>query len=192
MKNKLLIALAVALALLASCTSAPKHLAKAIAKDEPYVAGETRRLWPCITTKTSKPDSTAYWQYLQDLQTLQDFYNNQEPPQSRIDSFETVWTDSTKIVELQKDLRKQKGLYNELLKKCKDNPPIHDTTFIEDSAKIYRMQAATDELQASNDKLTTERDDYKAARNKWRKWFWWTWGILAAGGVLWVLRKRYF
>jgi hypothetical protein len=46
------------LVFLASCMSAPKHLQKAIDKDRPYVAGETRRLWPCIVTATDTVTTT--------------------------------------------------------------------------------------------------------------------------------------
>ena len=43
---------------LASCTSAPKHLAKAIQKDKPYVAGEVRKIWPCIVTAADTVTTT--------------------------------------------------------------------------------------------------------------------------------------
>lgn len=188
------------IALLFSCT-AEKHLAKAVKKDKPYVAEQTRLMFPCIETKNGKPDSTAYKKYLQELKELQDFYESQETPQARIDSFETVWTDSTKVVELQKDLVKQKGLYKELANKCQDNPPIHDTTYLEDSALVLILtnnikvaaamhKADTLKLRGQIATITKEVKDVKQGRNRWRKWCLWTWGAMGLVVLFKIFRSK--
>ena len=179
---------------LASCMSAPKHLQKAIDKDRPYVASETRKLWPCIT-KDGKPDSTAYKQYLEDLKTLEDFYQSQEP-QFKTDTLAISWTDSAKVVDLKRKISAKDAYIAELKKICRDKPPIHDTIPVKDSADVYiimnNMEVQTNMYREDTARVNKENRRLQAKVNKQRAtktWLWIILGIIVAWNVFKIYRK---
>lgn len=150
---------------LCSCGSAPKHLAKAVKMDSLYVAKETRNLFPCVDTKRGKSDSTEYKKYQAELQKIQDYYNSRKPTHTT-DTLEIAWTDSAKVIALQEALvgrnltiATQEAYIEDLLKICKDKPPIRDTVRIEDSAKIFQMRTEQGFLEVELNKRETKIAD---------------------------------
>lgn len=149
-----------------SCTSAPKHLAKAIEKDKPYVAAETRKLWPCAQSDT-----------IIKLDTLYDFVEVQCPDSIRYvtDSFETSHAVRVPVYVKAPVIRVKETV----------------TIRIEDSAKIYLMLNNNEVLQGINDDLAADNKKKTDSRDWWRKWCLITWGILGLGGIGWVLLKKF-
>lgn len=153
--------------LFTSCNTAEKLTYKAISKDRAKVAEITRKEWPCTTTKA---DTT----YRTD--TLYDLIEVQCPDTLiRVDSFETAVRVPVYIkVPIQREVR-----------------TVTVIKLVEDSAKIFILTANVAALQADVAKITAERDNFKAARNKWRKWCLITWGLLVIVGVLFTAKKIY-
>jgi hypothetical protein len=131
-----------AILVLFSCTSAPKHLAKAIGKDKPYVAEQTRILWPCVDIKA-------------DTVTVTDsLYEFVECP-------ETSSNDFTKGTEKSSD---------NLTKPRPNLVPVkvpvrnhYITQKVEDSAKIFLMQ---NHIEKINQQYEKQLADSSAAIQK--------------------------
>lgn len=60
-----------------------------------------------------------------------------------------------------------------------------------DNAKEAVLQSQVSNLSRSQDKLITEKDDYKSSAGKWRGYALITWGILLAFIIGWILAKIY-
>lgn len=137
------------LASLGGCTTAEKLTYKAISKDKAKVAEITRAEFPCTTTKADTVISTK-----DSLIWIECPEQQPDPgPQYLID---TIHFTTTKVLP-GRTVRVPVTL------------PVKTVTIvqkIEDSAKIYILQAATLKLQADNDKLSTK----VANRNKALKW----------------------
>lgn len=136
------------LIMFASCTSASKHLTKAIQKDKPLVAKVTRDLFPCTIVKadTVSITDTAY-EYLNVL-----------CPENRIDSFETAIPVYVKIK------------VPELVTKT-----IRVTERFEDSANIYLLKRDISALNsdlAKKDLTINDLTNTVQRKNKTLKWLW--------------------
>ena len=153
--------------LLFSCTSAPKHFAKALSKDRPYVAEQTRALWPCITTASDTVSK---------IDTLYDLIEAECPP------VEYITTEGKTVIIPGKTTFVQGAtVYRDRVV----------TLQIKDSTDNYLHSVLVASLQADVSKIQAQADKYKGGRNWWRKWCLITWGILGIGCVMLILKKRY-
>ncbi len=164
---------------LSSCYTekkAVKQVNKAYVHHPDTLAKIVRTLFPCTTGEVKPGDSTAYKKYLADLQALEDSLKNFQP-ETITDTVIDTWEDSTKIRVLQSTNSKLKSQIafkdksiQGLLKKCRENAPIHDTLMVEDSAKIYTMtrQMSTYEATIKERDLTIS-DLTKTVKQK-QKW----------------------
>jgi hypothetical protein len=152
-----------------SCKTSEQLYTKAKVKDIVKVAELARIDFPCTTTKI---DSVTT------VDTLYDFIEVDCPP-ATVDSFETVVVKTIKVKVPQKVVT------------------IRTTIKIEDSAKIKTMYAEIQKAAAmivAERKLTAEykaeADEQRKAKNKWRKWCFITWGVIAAGIAFRLLRSK--
>jgi len=155
--------------LFASCKTSEQLYTKAKVKDIVKVAELARKDFPCTTTKI---DSVTT------VDTLYDFIEVDCPP-ATVDSFETVVVKTVKV-----KVPHQITTIRTLLK-------------VEDSAKIKIMYAEIQKAAAmivAERKLTAEQkaeaEQERKAKNKWRKWCLITWGVIAAGIAVRLLRSK--
>ena len=158
------------LVFLASCMSAPKHLKKAIDKDKPYVAGETRRLWPCTEVKTDTVNTTD---------TIVDIMQVECPDVTYTDAKgDTVYLPGKKITTQGKTITNTRYI----------------DRYIEDSAKIFVMgnniEVLTNMYREDTARLNKEVKMLKSKVAKQRGTLTWLWGILILIG-LWTAFKIY-
>lgn len=155
---RLIIALLCAAALLLfSCTSAPKHFAKALSKDRPYVAEQTRALWPCIVTASDTVNTTD---------TLYDLIEADCPPVQYVTKEGQTVTIPGKTTFVQ-----WATVYRDRI----------ITEKIKDSADTYLLLTSLQEQKDRIAQLDKDKADITSKRNKWRKWCLLTWGMLAFG-----------
>ena len=134
------------LILFASCKSSEQLYNKAIYKDEVKVAELARRDFPCTKTKI---DSVVT------IDTLYDYIEIQCPPDTitRIDSFETVYSNIVKVKVPQKIIT------------------IRTKETIEDSAKIKVMASTISGYDEENKRISKQLTEVRNSRNAWRKRF---------------------
>lgn len=127
---------------LLSCVSAPKHFAKAVKKDKPYVAEQTRLLWPCITTDSGTITKTD---------TLYDLIEVECPPEvpGRVDTLE--------ISEVQQLPGKPYKVY---VKSPRIRETVTHTIRIRDMADTEICEAEKKQLE----------EDYKKAKGWAKLW----------------------
>ena len=160
--------------LLFSCTSAPKHLAKAIAKDKPYVASETRKLWPCIVTASDTVHTSD---------TLYDLIEAQCPDVEYI-------TPEGKTIYLPGKVTTVQGptitKYQTITVKVKDSA---ETFLLLNDLEVQGniLKDREDDLKLSQQEV---KDEQKA-KSKWRKWCLITWGLIAVGVAGKLLLSKY-
>ena len=174
------------LASLGGCTTAEKLTYKAISKDKAKVAEITRAEFPCTTTKADTVISTK------------DSLIWVECPDNGNGTGEDYLRDSLEWEAIKIRINKsQLGMGDTKLQ-----PPLHivgktvrvpvtlpvkTVTIVqkvEDSAKIYVLQAATLKLQADNDKLRGKVH----SRNTWLKWL--VIALLISAGLNFIQFKR--
>lgn len=162
------------LLILASCYNtrkAEKQVDKAMDTYPVETAKALRDKWPCIPTATTT-DSTAYKQYLEDLRAIEDFYAEVDIEPAR-DTLIESWEDSVKINYLRGQnktilatLAKKDRYIADLIKTCRDKPPIHDTIKIEDKASTFICESENTALK----KTVADQDRKIERRGKWNLW----------------------
>lgn len=162
------------LVILASCygsRKAEKQVDKAIDNFPVQTAEQLRDRWPCVPTATVT-DSTAYKQYLEDLRAIEELYAS-AVPDPVLDTFVESWEDSTKINYLKGQnkaflatLAKKDRYISDLLRTCRDKPPIHDTIKIEDKASTFICESENTALN----KKVADQDRKIERRGKWNLW----------------------
>jgi hypothetical protein len=180
------------LAWLTGCSTPEKLVTKAYKKDPVYVADWTRTKFPCVTGQVKKGDSVSYKKYLEDLAGIEEFYNSISTPEMpENDTIIEPWEDSTKILSMRATIQaqgstinKMAGKVQELLKRCKDAPVIHDTLPVKDSAEIFLMQNEVAKCDNLNKELTI-----KLKRSQ-KFNFWLVIALLLAGGVIYLLSRK--
>ena len=159
------------LALLFSCVIAPKHLAKAIAKDKPYVAEQTRLLWPCIVTARDTVNTTDTLYDLIEAQCPDIDYTTPEgktitlPGKTTFLPGQTIYKDRV-IYERTKDSAE---VYLAL-----NNLEVATNMYKEDTSRLNKTIA-------SQDKKITKK-------NKRLFWLY----VIVASLTLWTVRKPLF
>ena len=160
--------LLVILASLGGCTTAEKLTYKAISKDKAKVAEITRAEFPCTTTKADTVISTK------DSLIWIECPDNTVVTAADYTGPDTV----TRIIRLPGSVRTVR---------VPVTLPVKTVTIVqkvEDSAKIYVLQAATLKLQADNDKLRGKVH----SRNTWLKWL--VIALLISAGLNFIQFKR--
>ena len=163
-----LILLILIIAGLSACTTAEKLTYKAISKDKAKVAEITRAEFPCTTTKADTVISTK------DSLIWIECPDNTVVTAADYTGPDTV----TRIIRLPGSVRTVR---------VPVTLPVKTVTIVqkvEDSAKIYVLQAATLKLQADNDKLRGKVH----SRNTWLKWL--VIALLISAGLNFIQFKR--
>lgn len=184
--------LLVILASLGGCTTAEKLTYKAISKDKAKVAEITRAEFPCTTTKADTVISTKdslIWIECPDNTVVTaadytgiDFDNIPDSVKAKMAS--DTWKigmGDTKLPLLHIVGQPKKTV------RVPVTLPVKTVTIVqkvEDSAKIYVLQAATLKLQADNDKLRGKVH----SRNTWLKWL--IIALLISAGLNFIQFKR--
>ena len=153
---------------LSACTTAEKLTYKAISKDKAKVAEITRAEFPCTTTKADTVISTK------DSLIWIECPDNTVVTAADYTGPDTV----TRIIRLPGSVRTVR---------VPVTLPVKTVTIVqkvEDSAKIYVLQAATLKLQADNDKLRGKVH----SRNTWLKWL--IIALLISAGLNFIQFKR--
>ena len=153
---------------LSACTTAEKLTYKAISKDKAKVAEITRAEFPCTTTKADTVISTK------DSLIWIECPDNTVVTAADYTGPDTV----TRIIRLPGSVRTVR---------VPVTLPVKTVTIVqkvEDSAKIYVLQAATLKLQADNDKLRGKVH----SRNTWLKWL--VIALLISAGLNFIQFKR--
>ncbi len=176
MKIKIFIA---AMLILCGCNTAKKDFAnvnKAILQHPGQTAKQLNDWRPCIPLVTVK-DSSDYKKYMQELQQIADYYTKLQPDTVK-DTLMEIWADTAKIKYYKRQyeaglsqikyLNKYIGDLTEL---CKDKPPIHDTTTVEDSRKIQILTTQLESSIADTKKIQLQAD---------KKQIWVNWLIIIA------------
>lgn len=156
------------LASLGGCTTAEKLTYKAMAKDKAKVAEITRAEFPCTTTKADTVISTK------DSLIWIECPDNTVVTAADYTGPDTV----TRIIRLPGSVRTVR---------VPVTLPVKTVTIVqkvEDSAKIYVLQAATLKLQADNGKLRGKVH----SRNTWLKWL--IIALLISAGLNFIQFKR--
>ena len=153
---------------LSACTTAEKLTYKAISKDKAKVAEITRAEFPCTTTKADTVISTK------DSLIWIECPDNTVVTAADYTGPDTV----TRFIRLPGSVRTVR---------VPVTLPVKTVTIVqkvEDSAKIYVLQAATLKLQADNDKLRGKVH----SRNTWLKWL--VIALLISAGLNFIQFKR--
>ena len=153
---------------LSACTTAEKLTYKAISKDKAKVAEITRAEFPCTTTKADTVISTK------DSLIWIECPDNTVVTAADYTGPDTV----TRIIRLPGSVRTVR---------VPVTLPVKTVTIVqkvEDSAKIYVLQAATLKLQADNGKLRGKVH----SRNTWLKWL--IIALLISAGLNFIQFKR--
>lgn len=196
----------VLLAVIFICSCTPKYTEQAAIEgvnkaNDNYpkpVADWLRGKYPCITIGT-KSDSTEYkhWQTQADsLRALYEEEKNKLPEIVHItDTVDCVAECNKRIDELNKSIWLKDDYIRKLQDKIKQPKAIHDTTKIEDSAKIKSMaeiintlSKKSDEQQAKIETLKQDLDTMKGKRDYWRIRFFILAGIFGAAIFLRIKR----
>lgn len=170
--------------LLSSCYNARKAGQQATKAMETYPAQTAslfRGKWPCIDGEVKPGDSTLIKQFQEDLKTLQDFYNSQEP-QVIHDTLIESWADTSKIDFLKKQnkalqttIASRDKQIAELFKRCNDVPVIRDTLPVRDSSEAVTLKGEIlhrDKIIVDKDKTISEQKDKLQKRGRWNLiWF---------------------
>ena len=148
----------IALLMLASCTSATKHLAKAKEKDENYVATKVREWYPCTEVKTDTVNTTD---------TIVDIMQVECPDVVYTDAKgDTVYLPGKKITTQGKTIINTRYI----------------DRYIEDSAKIFVLNNNVEVLQnmyrEDTARLNKHNRELQAKVEKKNGTLFWLWGIL--------------
>lgn len=149
--NKSIFFVITAFICLSACTSAPKHLAKAIGKDKPYVAEQTRLLWPCITSGRDTVNTTdTVYDFIEPVPDTEYITKYKETGFVRVD---TVY--------------KQRTINNNrvIFEKVKDSTEVYlCLNNMEVQAGLHRNELAEKDVEIARQKLKIDNQDKKIER----------------------------
>lgn len=143
-----------------SCNTAKqnfKRVNEAILESPAQTAKQFSDKWPCIPIAT-KSDSTQLKAYQAELAALIASHTI-TPTAAETDTILEIWADTAKIKALRKQVVKlqehEKYLnryISDLTELCQEKPPVHDTIFKEDYAKLAIYQAEAEQLNYEKNK----------------------------------------
>lgn len=158
-----------------------KSVNKAILRSPVQTAKQLADKWPCIPLIVKK-DSTDYKKYLQDLNDMQNFYNEHIPQTVDIEADTVIkkWEDSAKIRYYMKLLASRddnvkylKSYIDTLRYLCTTQPPEIDSILI-DGPKLFIAIDERDKAIAAKDILQNRLD----TKEKW------LWGLFIIAALL--------
>ena len=168
MKDQKLIAVVFGIAaILLSCNTAKKdfnNVNQAILRNPAQTSKQLAEKWPCIPLIQTK-DSTDYKKYLEDLNNMTAFYEEElkhKEVEHITDTFSEVWADTSKIKWYKRELgRKQlnekylNSYIDSLSELCSNNPGIHDTIKVNDETLVKKLTELNDKNIVLQDKIDT-------------------------------------